>query len=256
MCRHLAYLGPARTVAGVVTDGPHSLYRQSWAPADMRGGGTINADGFGVAWWPETGGDATCYRNAAPIWSDPAVSGMLCHIRATAVVAAVRSATEGMPLCRDACAPFVDGRWALSHNGRIDGWPDSVAGIADSLPAGELLRMPALTDSAFLWTLIRRRLGSSTPAVALREVVSVVLEAAPRSRLNLLLGDGTRVWATTVDHALSVWSDETSVLVASEPVDDRDGWRPVPDGCLVEARPGQVDVTEVVTPNAYREGRR
>lgn len=248
MCRHLAYLGAPRSVADVLTAGAHSLYRQSWAPVDMRGGGTVNADGFGVAWWPGGADDAECpvaYRTAAPIWSDPAVPGVLAQVRSVAVLAAVRSATPGMPLCRDACSPFTGGRWALSHNGRIDGWPDSVARIAESVPAVDLLRMPALTDSALLWTLVRRRLGESDPGAVLGAVVAEVLAAAPRSRLNLLLGDGSGVWATAVDHALSVRVDETSVLVASEPVDDRAGWAAVPDGHAVRARPGRVEITEI-----------
>ena len=52
MCRHLAYLGPPVPLRALLFDPPHSLVRQSWAPRDMRGGGTINADGFGVGWYP------------------------------------------------------------------------------------------------------------------------------------------------------------------------------------------------------------
>ncbi|HEU0128797.1 MAG TPA: ergothioneine biosynthesis protein EgtC, partial [Pseudonocardiaceae bacterium] len=47
MCRHLAYLGPPLDLATLLLDPPHSLLRQTYAPADMRGGGTVNVDGFG-----------------------------------------------------------------------------------------------------------------------------------------------------------------------------------------------------------------
>ena len=50
MCRHLAYVGPPVTLADCVLHQPHSLLHQSWAPTDMRGRGTINADGFGIGW--------------------------------------------------------------------------------------------------------------------------------------------------------------------------------------------------------------
>lgn len=53
MCRHLGYVGPAVPVGDLLTRGSHSLRTQAWAPRDMRGGGTVNADGFGVAWWRE-----------------------------------------------------------------------------------------------------------------------------------------------------------------------------------------------------------
>jgi gamma-glutamyl hercynylcysteine S-oxide hydrolase len=52
MCRHLAYLGPPLPLAALLFDPPHSLVEQSFAPRDMRGGGRINADGFGVGWYP------------------------------------------------------------------------------------------------------------------------------------------------------------------------------------------------------------
>ena len=52
MCRHLAYAGPPVVLAELLFDAPHALVRQSWAPRDMRGGGTINADGYGVGCTP------------------------------------------------------------------------------------------------------------------------------------------------------------------------------------------------------------
>ena len=55
---------------------PHSLLRQSYAPADMRGGGTVNADGFGVGLVPGPGADAVRYRSAAPIWTDAAFADL------------------------------------------------------------------------------------------------------------------------------------------------------------------------------------
>ena len=51
MCRHLAYLGPPTTLSALVLEPTHGLLRQSYAPLDMRGGGTVNADGFGVGWY-------------------------------------------------------------------------------------------------------------------------------------------------------------------------------------------------------------
>lgn len=62
--------------------------------------------------------------------------------------------------------------------------------------------------------------------------------AAPESRLNLLLTDGTGIWATAWYHSLSVRTDELGALVASEPLDPDPGWRPVPDRHLVTAAPG------------------
>lgn len=243
MCRHLGYLGPSTTVAEIITAGEHSLRTQSWAPTDMRQGGTVNADGFGAAWWPDGGVErAVSYRNAMPIWSDPAVDDVLSQIRSTAVLAAVRSATVGMPVVHTACAPFVSGRWAFSHNGVVRGWPRSMSEIAAEVPTEDLLLLDAPTDSAALWVVLRALLRDHDPEDALLSLVRRVDAAAPDSRLNLLLSDGRTIWATALYHSLWVFEDDAAVLVASEPTDSRPGWRAVPDRSIVVARVGSVIV--------------
>lgn len=183
MCRHLAYVGPSTAVGELLTRGPHSLRTQSWAPREMRGGGTINADGFGVAWWlpaesttadhgpgvtwhggaspdpRDTAVDYAAavsrYRNAAPIWTDPAVDEVLPQLRSTAVLAAIRSATVGMPVEREACAPFTHGHWAFSHNGAIPDWRNTLTAVAARFGSPSLLEAESLTDSAVLWVILR-----------------------------------------------------------------------------------------------------
>ena len=121
------------------------------------------------------------------------------------MLAAVRSATPGMPVTSTAAAPFAEGRWLFSHNGVVRGWPAAVAGPAAGLPVTDLLTLDAPTDSALLWALVRHRLrAGDDPAAVLADVVRSVDGAAPGSRLNLLLTDGTAIWATTWTHALSV----------------------------------------------------
>lgn len=238
MCRHLAYLGPSTTLSGLILEPRHGLLRQSYAPRDMRGGGTVNADGFGVGWYPTPVGPVR-YRSEKPIWSDPAfaaVAGVTCS---TAVLGAVRSATVGMPVHAGAAAPFGSGPWLFSHNGLVRGWPGSVADLAGQLPVTELLTLDAPTDAALVWALVRERLrAGDDPADAVASTVRAVEAAAPGSRLNLLLTDGTTIWASTWTHALSVRVTPDAALVASEPLDDLPGWTAVPDRHLVVATPG------------------
>ncbi|ROZ43885.1 ergothioneine biosynthesis protein EgtC [Rhodococcus sp. WS3] len=249
MCRHLGYLGPPRSVRDLLQGGTHSLVKQSWAPREMRKGGVINADGFGVSWW--TAGKLGRYRSSTPIWSDPTVEETLSHIRSGSVLAAVRSATEGMAVEVGACAPFVDTTYAFSHNGVLTGWPSSVAALAQEVPTAALLTMSAPTDSALLWALLRHRLqdassltGTSVEA-ALTTVIHDVEAVAPGSRLNFLLGDGNELWASTWGHTLYVLVDELQALVASEPFDDSPQWEQVPDRHLVCARPGHLIITPI-----------
>jgi glutamine amidotransferase len=253
VCRHLAYVGPPVTLASPVLDAPHSLLHQSHAPADMRGGGTVNVDGFGVGWYPSTDGAALRYRTASPIWSDDSFAALARVTTSPALLAAVRSATTGMPVTPTANAPFVDGRWLFSHNGRVPGWPESVTAIAGELPVRDLLTLDASTDSALLWALVRRNLrAGQDPAGVLRDVVTSVTAAAPGSRLNLLLTDGTTIWATAWGHALSLRVDAHRALVASEPIDEPPTWTEVPDRHLVEARPGHHRVIPLLTTTGVR----
>ncbi len=236
MCRHIAYLGPPCSLADLLLDRPHALLRQSWAPCDMRGGGTVNADGFGAGWFPSPGTEPVRYRRAVPMWTDANFAGIAGTITSGAVLAAIRSATVGMPVTDIACAPFTWGRWLFSHNGRITGWPDSVAKLAAELPVTDLLTLDAPTDSALLFALVRQRIRAGVaPADAVAGVVTDVAGMAPGSRLNLLLTDGETVLATTWTHALSVLAGDDRVVVASEPWDDDPAWTEVPDRHLVLA---------------------
>jgi glutamine amidotransferase len=262
MCRHVVYLGPPRPLADLLFTPPHGLVHQAWAPREMRGGGTINADGFGVGWYPEIppapgGGDSlreispfpVRYRQPGPIWSDPNLPELAAASRSGAVLAAVRSATVGMPVTAQAAAPFSTDRWLFSHNGVVRGWPASVVELAERLPAIDVLTLESATDSALLWALVRHRLqAGAAPADALAETCRDVARVAPGSRVNLLLTDGRTAAATTLGHSLWLRRSEDSLHLASEPLDDDPAWREVPDGRLLSASPHHLDLTELPTP--------
>lgn len=246
MCRHLAYLGPPRDLATLLLDPPHSLLRQSYAPSDMRCDAVVNVDGFGAGWYPDGATTPIRYRRAIPIWADPSFAALAGAVRSGAVLGAVRSATAGMAVTDIACAPFSTDRWLFSHNGMVAGWPDSVAKLASRLSVRDLLTLEAPTDSALLWALVRHRLvGGASLGSALAAVTTQVLAAAPGSRLNLLVTDGTAVAATAVHHALAVRIADGGVLVSSEPTDSSAGWEIVPEGHLLTATPSTVDVAQI-----------
>jgi glutamine amidotransferase len=246
VCRHLAYLGPPRDLATLLLDPPHSLLRQSYAPADMRCDAAVNADGFGAGWYPDGAATPIRYRRSVPIWADLSFAELASAIRSGAVLAAVRSATVGMPVLEAACAPFAADRWLFSHNGMIAGWPESMATLASQLPVTDLLTLDAPTDSALLWALIRRRLlAGESLHCALATVTVQVLAAAPGSRLNLLVTDGTTVAATAVHHTLAVRVADGGVLVCSEPTDSSVGWEAVPDRHLLTATLSTVDIVPI-----------
>jgi glutamine amidotransferase len=248
MCRHLAYLGDPVTIGQLVVQPPYGLYHQSWAPR-MQKYGTVNADGFGVGWYADTDPLPARYRRDVPIWADPSFADLSRVVHTRALLAAVRSATDGCASGEAAGAPYTAGRWLFSHNGALPGWPAGSADIAAALPPGDLLELEAHCDSALVWALVLRRLRDG--ATAAEALTCAVTDIAVRTeaRLNLLLTDGTQIAATT-------WGDTLHrrlepgrcVLVASEPGDDHPGWAPVPDGSLLVATPDAVTVTPLADP--------
>ncbi|MCT2587080.1 ergothioneine biosynthesis protein EgtC [Actinophytocola gossypii] len=249
MCRHLAYLGEPVPLADLLLNPGHSLLCQSWAPRDMRGGGTVNADGFGIGWYTGSSAEPALLRRAVPMWTDTALPRLATEVSSGGVLAAVRSATVGMPVVETAAAPFARGPWLFSHNGVVRGWPSSVVPLASTLPVESLLTMDAPTDSALLWALLRHRLDAGDkPADAVSSLVLAVEAAAPGSRLNLLLTDGHTVVGTAWTHALWVRRSPEGVAVASEPYDDHPSWREVPDRHLVVTTSSTVDITPIGEP--------
>jgi glutamine amidotransferase len=228
MCRHLAWLGAPRTVSSLVLDQPFGLRHQSYAPRRQQRG-LMNADGWGVGFYVDAQTAPVRWRSARPLWADASFASVAPVLSSGAVLAAVRSATPGMPMDESAAAPFSDGRWLLSHNGRVD------RGVLPARHDAE-----SVCDSALLAAHIFAE-GPEQVADTIREVAS----ADPGAYLNVLLTDGSRVLAVTWGDALSYRVDTDGVVVASEPDDDDVRWVDVPDRHLVEVTSSGVTVTSL-----------
>ncbi|MFC7646156.1 ergothioneine biosynthesis protein EgtC [Streptosporangium lutulentum] len=223
--------GRPRTLASLIHEPEYGLLRQSYAPR-LQCHGTINADGFGMGWYDAALEEPVRYRRAVPIWTDANLPPLARVARSGSLLAAVRSATVGMPIEETATAPFSDGTWLLSHNGRVA--REAVRELADDAASS--------CDSAWLAAAVfeRRRAGHPL-GDALAEVVTHAGVKDPEARLNLLACDGTSLAAT-------VWGDTLflrrgdGVLVASEPLDDRPGWQAVPERTLVLVSSGDVRI--------------
>ena len=253
MCRHLAYLGPPATLRTLLIDPPHGLYRQAWAPRRQRHG-TVNADGFGVGWYAPDDPVPARYRRPVPIWGDESFADIARVTRAGAVLAAVRCATEGTDLGTAAVAPFASGPWLFSHNGTLEGWPDSVAGLAATLPASALLGLEARVDSALLWALVRHRLELGVDAGAGPGGYRPGATRGGRDRpvqLPAHRRPGDRGHRGGRHPVVPVRACGLVVMVASEPGDDEPGWTEVPDGCVVTATRQQVSVAELAAPDVH-----
>lgn len=272
MCRHLAYVGPPVTLDRLLVRPAHGLYEQSWQPRRQRHG-TVNADGFGVGWYPLGNGDGTPgadgddagfpqpvrYRRAVPVWADANFAELAPAIRSGAVLAAVRSATAGTTQDESAAAPFKDGRWLFSHNGAVRDWTRLPTGLTEA----ELLGLEARSDSAALWAMLTALLRQGQPpGIALASVVRRVAAARPDARLNLLLTDGRTIAATAWGDTLWYRTGPGAALVASEPDEEPAAphtagqgpglgeWREVPDRSLLLATTAGVRIIPLRPPGA------
>ena len=237
MCRHLGWLGADVSVSSLVLDPLCGLRVQSYAPRRQKHG-LLNADGWGVGFFDRSneGQVPRRWRSQAPLWGDVSFDSVAPALRSHCVVAAVRSATVGMPIDVSATAPFTDGQWLLSHNGVVDRAVLPVTSQAESV-----------CDSALLAaTIFERGLD------ALGETIAEIAAADPNARLNILAASGSRLVATTWGDTLSILRRADGVVLASEPYDNDTDWEDVPDRHLVEVSATGVALTPLDHSEGYR----
>ena len=239
MCRHVAYIGPPKTLAAVLLEPEHSLLKQAWAPR-FQSHGAVNADGFGVGWYDrDKRPEPARYRSARPMWTDQSFASFAGLVSSNAILASVRSASPGFPVEETGTPPFADGKWLFAHNGLVPGFRSGGVGrdlrrqVSDRRAGGIL----GATDSEMLFALVLDHMDSgASPGDALVAVVKTV-EAMTTARLNMVLTDGERIAATAWRNSLFVLDNrliDDMKVVASEPFDSDAAWEPVPDGSLVE----------------------
>jgi gamma-glutamyl hercynylcysteine S-oxide hydrolase len=229
MCRHLGWLGSDVSVSSLMLDPPSGLRVQSYAPRRQKHG-LMNADGWGVGFFDSD--VPRRWRSAAPLWGDTSFESVAPALRSRCVVAAVRSATVGMPIEISATAPFTDGHWLLSHNGVVDRTVLPLTSTAESV-----------CDSAILAATIFA-LGLDV----LGETIAQIGSLDPSARLNVLAANGSRILATAWGDTLSILRRDDGVVLASEPYDDDFAWEEVPDRHLVEVTAQGVTITPLVEP--------
>jgi glutamine amidotransferase len=244
VCRHLAYVGRRVKAADLLLDSPHGLVSQVDHPRCQLPGIT-NRDGWGIAWCKGSTWDR--HRSTIPLSVDRDGHARLRAIESPAIVAAVRRASPGLALVESGNAPFLSGTWAFSHNGFVGGYATgSHDPLVDQLTPSRRDALVGDTDSEALFGLVLDRLDEgAAPEVALSEVVQLGLEAAgvEPSRLNLLLSDGSTVWATRWSNSLfQRRTAEGDAVVASEPYDEDPSWVEVPDASVVTATAAGVSV--------------
>ncbi len=258
MCRIVAYLGREPvSLSSVVLEPDHSLLVQSYAPKEMMSG-VVNADGFGTGWYaPEVDGEPAVYRSNAPIWADRSFASIAPKVRSATILAAVRSATPGLPAEESGVPPFASGPYLFAHNGAIkDFRATAMRPLRDSLSDTSYSGLLGVTDSETIFALLLDQLreakahvgDAGSLAEATAETVHLVSKVCTKlgvyASLNIGVTDGeamvfsrysTEGPGNSLYFAESGETSPNAVVVASERLDGDESWRQVPDRHLLVA---------------------
>lgn len=254
MCRLAALVGAeALPLSALLSDPPHSLEHQSYAPTSLLNG-HVNVDGTGVA-WVDDAGQLLRYVCAGPLWSDPNLPLLAPHLRARVQVAAVRSATPGIPFGAAFAAPFALHGLAFAHNGFIASYRERVMRpLLAALPEELFALATGASDSLGVFlTVLAAGGGTLAERVArgLGRVVALCADAGVPARLNLAAveaGGAVLTRWSTAGPCNTLWVAQGAarwpgaLLAASEPLDDDPAWREVPPCSLVTLAGGRIDV--------------
>ena len=263
MCRIVAHLGGERaSLSSLVLEPEHSLLVQSYAPKEMMSG-VVNADGFGTGWYaPEVDGEPAVYRSNVPLWADRSFGSIAPKVRSATVLAAVRSATPGLPAEESGVPPFASGPYLFAHNGAIKSFRDTaMRPLRDALSDASYSGLLGVTDSETIFAFLLDRLrdakarpgDANSLAEATIETVQLVstlcTELGIYASLNLGVTDGeamafARYSTEGPGNSLYFVEDGDAfpgaVVVASERLDGDAGWQQVPDRHLLVASTGGV----------------
>jgi glutamine amidotransferase len=267
MCRLFGMSGGRERVRATfwLLEAPDSLAQQS----------RRNPDGTGVGYYDEDG-TPRVDKQPMPAYEDRQFAEAAHRLCSRTFVAHVRYAS-GTPVTLENTHPFEQDGRLFAHNGVIGDLPalESELGDAMSMVHGQ-------TDSERYFALVTREIARTGD---IREgivaAVGWIAENLPVFAINFVLITATDVWALRYPepHQLFVLeraagkdrlhhasargrirvdsddlADRPSVVVASEVMDEDQGWRALEPGELLHAGPGlDVEITkEIERPPAHQ----
>jgi len=238
MCRLLGWCGPTVPPSRLLLDPARSLRRQSIASREAPV--VRHGDGCGLAWYGRRGAPQR-YRSASSAWNDDRWSAIATRVSSPLFIAHVRAATDGGADALNS-HPFVHGRIAFSHVGRIGGIETIRDRLRASLPAPLQVAIEGDTDSELVFLLLLAAGLADDPSRAYRIVLERIGDAQRDAgterilRMATVHADGRSLLAFR--HATdgsppvlhrSTGTGRRGVTVCSEPVTgSHAGWRAIP----------------------------
>ncbi len=243
MCRLAAYLGSPITLSEFLLTPEHSLIRQSWAPQEMQEG-TINADGFGFAWFNN---NQPCkYKNTLPIWSDTNLNDLAHSLSSNLWLANVRSATPGQGLSEANTQPFIKDKIIFIHNGCLNPFTkNEKASLLEQLSTDVRAEINGDSDSLYLFALLQQhqRIHSNLPDAIMAMLQELSRIYHGKLLLNIIISDGDLLYACR--HAVNAscpslyycqstdHQGQDNIKIASEPLTQDEAWITFPEHYLI-----------------------
>jgi len=241
MCRLAAYLGTEISLSQFLQEPEHSLIKQSWAPKEMQDG-TVNADGYGVAWLSDTNNPCV-YKNVLPVWSDTNLDSLGRSLSSRLWLANVRGATPGQGISEANTQPFIKDKLIFTHNGCLKPFDKNTkTGLLDTLSNDIRAEINGDSDSLYLFALLQQHLlTEQTLTDAINNMMNdlqTICNSQITALLNIVISDGDFIYACR--HALngscpslyySLGKD--NVQIASEPLTTNDEWIAFPEHHLI-----------------------
>lgn len=206
---------------------------------------TMNADGFGIAWFADDG-EAAVYKNTHPIWSDANLHSLGRSLVQPRWLAAVRSATMVSDISYANNQPFTSENTLFTHNGYLEDFTHAWRGeIRQHLQPEFENRIHGTTDSEYLFALYSQFYEKTGEiAAAMTELVGLLENLARGKRALLSFVVSSPVQLVAVRHAIGDASptlyyhiEETgsgsAVHIASESLTAHEGWTKIEENRLL-----------------------
>jgi len=257
-------MGPEITLDVLMTRPTNSIIHQSFQSRLRKE--PLNGDGFGVVWYvPNISSEPAQFRSIQPAWNNVNLLQLARVSRSPVILAHVWAATEGIGVSEANCHPFTKGRFEFMHNGSVADFGRLRRRISQRLSDESYSWIQGTTDSEYLFALFCDHLSrcqsadeTETMANALEttimEVAAMTSKAGANgnSYLNLAVSNGTNAvvsrYATCDAESPSLYMSSgtqcvcedgvcrmiqggdrpSTVIVASEPLNDEREWEPIP----------------------------
>lgn len=189
--------------------------------------------GWGMAVYERTGGgQPKCVRFPEAAHADEEFV-RATELRGRIFNVHVRRATMG-ELRLENTHPFCLGNYTFGHNGTILRYP-RLLDPGMRRPEGD-------TDSEHLFNRLMHDFDPGDPVKSLRATMRLAVERSPFSGLNVLFGDGDKLYAYRLGLFELHWlARPGQLLVASEEVTDEPGWHSVQQDVLLTLDPNDLE---------------